>query len=111
VKEEVPLFIVNAVRGVSRSEKGWVSRQVAAALSGIMRGEEPEPIHFSPREMEVLRQVTNGKTNQQIAVLLGVSEKTIEKYVYDVYAKIGVSSRTAAAVYAVREGLVPSKTE
>jgi DNA-binding NarL/FixJ family response regulator len=59
-----------------------------------------------PREMDVLRLVVQGKTNQNIGVLLGISEKTVEKYLYAIFTKLEVTSRVEAAVYAVREGLV-----
>jgi DNA-binding NarL/FixJ family response regulator len=105
VKEEAPQVIVDAVRGIARGEQGWVSRSVAARMVTWMRGEEEESTKFTPREMDVLRLVTDGKTNQNIAVLLGISEKTVEKYLYAIFQKLGVSSRTEVAVYAVREGL------
>ncbi len=106
VKEEAPQVIVNAVRGIARGEQGWVSRSVAAQMVSWMRGEEEGTVKFTHREMDVLRLVAEGKTNQNIAVLLGISEKTVEKYLYAIFQKIGVTSRTEAAVYAVRERLV-----
>jgi DNA-binding NarL/FixJ family response regulator len=56
--------------------------------------------------MDVLRLVVEGKTNQNIGALLGISEKTVEKYLYAIFNKLEVTSRVEAAVYAVREGLV-----
>lgn len=104
VKEEAPQLIVEAVRGIANGEQGWVSRSIAAHMVSWVRGDE-EGVNFSRREMDVLRFVTQGKTNQNIAALLGISEKTVEKYLYNIFQKIGVASRTEAAVYAVREGL------
>lgn len=106
VKEEAPQYIVDAVRGVAQGEEGWVSRSIAAQMASWVRGDEDVNVKFTRREMEVLRFVTEGKTNQQIASLLGISEKTVEKYLFVIFQKLGVSSRTEAAVYAVREGLV-----
>ncbi len=106
VKEEAPQVIVDAVRGIARGEQGWVSRSVAAQMVSWMRGEEEGEIKFTHREMEVLRLVVEGKTNQNIAALLGISEKTVEKYLYAIFQTLGVSSRTEAAVYAVREGII-----
>jgi two-component system, NarL family, response regulator DegU len=107
VKDEVPHVIIDAVHGVAQGEQGWVSRSVAAKMVSWVRGEEEEgKTKFTHREMDVLRLVTEGKTNQNIAVLLGISEKTVEKYLYAIFQKLGVSSRTEAAVYAVRENLV-----
>jgi len=106
VKEEAPETIVDAVRGVAHGEQGWVSRRIAAQMVSWMRGDEVEDIKLTPREMDVLRLVVDGKTNQNIGVLLGISEKTVEKYLYSIFGKLEVTSRVEAAVYAVREGLV-----
>ncbi len=71
-----------------------------------MRGEDEGKIKFTHCEMDVLRLVTEGKTNQNITALLGISEKTVEKYLYAIFQKLGVNSRTEVAVYAVREGII-----
>lgn len=106
IKEEAPETIVDAVRGVAYGEQGWVSRRIAAQMVSWVRGDEREGLKLTAREMEVLRHVVMGKTNQNIAAALGISEKTIEKYMEAIFAKLGVASRVEAAVYAVREGLV-----
>jgi DNA-binding NarL/FixJ family response regulator len=105
-KEEAPETILDAIRGVAQGEQGWVSRRVAAQMSVWMREEEPDSSRLTQRELEVLRLVVEGKTNQGIGLNLGISEKTVEKYLEAVFAKLGVTSRVEAAVYAVREGLV-----
>jgi DNA-binding NarL/FixJ family response regulator len=63
--------------------------------------------NLSPRELEVLRLVAAGKTNKLIARELGVSEKTIDRHVSNIFAKLDVSSRAAATAYAYEHGLVP----
>ena len=60
---------------------------------------------LSPRELEVLRLVSAGKTNQAIAAELFLSERTIERHVSNVLTKLGVGSRTAAAAYAFERGI------
>jgi len=105
-KEEAPDTIIDAIRGVSQGEQGWVSRRVAAQMSVWMREEEQDSTKLTNRELEVLRLVVEGKTNQGIGLALGISEKTVEKYLEAVFSKLGVSSRVEAAVFAVREGLV-----
>jgi DNA-binding NarL/FixJ family response regulator len=104
LKEEIPETIVEAIRGVARGERGWVSRQVAAQMATWTQKEESTAL--TGREMDVLRLVVEGKTNQEIALALGISDKTVEKHLEGVFAKLGVSSRVEAAVHAVREGLV-----
>jgi DNA-binding NarL/FixJ family response regulator len=54
----------------------------------------------------VLRLVAQGRTNRQIAAELGLSEKTVGHHLENIFTRLGVSSRAAATVVAVRYGLV-----
>ncbi len=105
-KEEVPEAIVEAVRGVSRGEEGWVSRRVAAQMASWTRHDNTAKSLLTERETEALRLVVAGKTNLEIGAALGISEKTVEKHLESVFSKLGVASRVEAAVRAVREGWV-----
>lgn len=60
---------------------------------------------LSPRETEVVGLVARGLTNRQIAGELTLSEKTVARHLSNIFAKLGVSSRTAAAAYAFEHGL------
>ena len=60
---------------------------------------------LSPREAEVLRLIAAGRTNRSIAAELVLSEKTVHRHVSNVFAKLGVGSRTAAAAYAFEHGI------
>jgi two-component system, NarL family, response regulator LiaR len=64
------------------------------------------PEALTDREAEVLRLLARGKANKQIASSLYVSEKTVKAHVSSILMKLGVQSRTQAALYAVRAGLV-----
>ncbi len=57
------------------------------------------------REVEVLRQVATGRTNQQIADAIHISEGTVRTHVSHILAKLGLANRVEAALYALREGL------
>ena len=106
-KEEVPETIIEAVRGVERGEQGWVSRKIAAKMTIWMSRDSPaDHMGLTPREVQVLKMVVAGKTNQEIGLELGISEKTVEKHLEGVFSKLGVASRVEAAVHAVREGWV-----
>ncbi len=106
-KEEVPEAIIEAVRGVARGEQGWVSRKIAAKMTIWLSEESPvDHMGLTPREVQVLKMVVAGKTNQEIGLELGISEKTVEKHLEGVFSKLGVASRVEAAVHAVREGWV-----
>jgi NarL family two-component system response regulator LiaR len=64
----------------------------------------PEPL--TEREKEVLRELASGKSNKEIAAALIIAEKTVRTHVSNILAKLGVASRTQAALHAVRSGLV-----
>jgi len=106
LKEEVPEYIIEAVRGVAHGEAGWVSRKVAALLSQILLKDKEDGTALTTRELEVLRLVVDGKTNDQIGVTLGISVKTVENHLHAIFRKMGVISRVEAAVMAVRESLL-----
>lgn len=61
---------------------------------------------LSRREVEVIRLVATGATNRQIAQTLVISEKTVARHISNIFNKLGLSSRTAAAAYAYAHGLV-----
>jgi DNA-binding CsgD family transcriptional regulator len=61
---------------------------------------------LSPRELEVLRHVASGKTNKEIAGELVLSQRTIERHVSNIFAKLGVSTRAAATAFAYEHELL-----
>jgi len=70
-------------------------------------GASPRPTGgLTAREVEVLRLVTTGLTNHQIALELVVSDHTVRRHLQNIYAKIGVSTRAAATAYAFEHGIV-----
>ncbi|WP_258361055.1 response regulator [Moorella sulfitireducens] len=60
---------------------------------------------LTPREREILAQVSRGKSNREIARELYISEKTVKNHLTNIFHKIGVSDRTQAALYALKRGL------
>lgn len=65
---------------------------------------------LTPRELETLRLIARGFSNQEIALFLHVHERTIAKYVSSILKKLQVSNRTQAALYAVQNGIAPMVT-
>jgi two-component system, NarL family, response regulator DegU len=61
---------------------------------------------LTKREMEVLKLITEGLFNKEIAYNLSISEKTVKNHVSNIFRKISVSDRTQAAVYAIRNNIV-----
>lgn len=77
---------------------------------GRQDGSRPFPEALSGREMDVLRLVTEGLTNKQIAARLSLAGDTVKKHVQSLIAKLQAADRTQAAVKAIRAGLVGEAT-
>lgn len=77
-----------------------VARLLAAGDS------QPQGIHLTAREREVLSELARGRSNREIARSLVLSEKTVKTHVSAILSKLGVQDRTQAALHAVRTGLL-----
>jgi serine/threonine protein kinase/DNA-binding NarL/FixJ family response regulator len=64
------------------------------------------PVQLTPREMDVIQLLAEGLSNKEIARLLFISPRTVNFHLDNIYSKLGVSSRTEAAIYALRHGWV-----
>ncbi|MCK9517832.1 MAG: response regulator transcription factor [Dehalococcoidia bacterium] len=96
-------------RAIKAAAQGQVqlSPQAAARLMREMRQPDaPEPL--TDREQEVLVLLARGRANKEIARDLQIGEKTVKTHVSNILSKLGVQSRTQAALYAVRQGMVPA---
>jgi ATP/maltotriose-dependent transcriptional regulator MalT len=83
------------------------AQQLSQRTSGAAAGASSLPERgLSLREVQVLRLVAAGKTNRAIATELFLSEKTVHRHLSNIFAKLDVSSRSAATAYAFRHGLV-----
>jgi two-component system, NarL family, response regulator LiaR len=94
-------------RAVRAAAAGQVqlSPEAASRLMSELRNPEP-PEALTDRETDVLKLIAEGKANKEIAAALEIGERTVKTHVSSVMAKLGVQSRTQAALYAVRSGLV-----
>jgi DNA-binding NarL/FixJ family response regulator len=94
-------------RAIKAAAAGQV--QLSPSVAARLLREVGSPAQAEPlteREVEVLRQLAVGKTNKEIAATLFIAEKTARTHVSNILGKLGVSSRTQAALYALRMGLV-----
>jgi DNA-binding NarL/FixJ family response regulator len=94
-------------RAIKAAAAGQVQLSPSAAarlLREVPAPPLPEPL--TEREAEVLRHLAQGESNKEIAAALVIAEKTVRTHVSNILAKLGVVSRTQAALHAVRSGLV-----
>lgn len=108
VKSESRQALIDAIHKVSEGESVWSRedlRRVTSSMSTQKQNIDVE-VPLTQRESEVLVQLTFGKTNKEIAAILEISYETVKEHVQHILRKIGVSDRTQAAVWAVRNGLV-----
>jgi DNA-binding NarL/FixJ family response regulator len=99
-------------RSIRAAAAGQVqlSPEVAARLMREVRAPD-SPEALTDRETDVLRLVAEGKANKEIAQGLGIGEKTVKTHVSSILAKLGLQSRTQAALYAARIGIVTLRQE
>ncbi len=102
-KDEPIETVIEAIRGVAGGQQGWLSRKVKAAIMSMYQDEERTSNRISPREAQVYGLISEGKTNKRIAHELSISEKTVEKYIYNLFQKFDVVSRVQLAVLKARE--------
>jgi HD-GYP domain-containing protein (c-di-GMP phosphodiesterase class II)/DNA-binding CsgD family transcriptional regulator len=92
------------------AEPGLDEQAVAAVLAAAGQRDAPPPpawpAGLTDREVEVLRLIARGRSNRDVAEQLYLSAKTVGRHVENIYAKIGVSSRAAAAVFAMQHRLL-----
>lgn len=100
--------VADAIRAAARGQSVLES-QVASKMMNRFRnnakGESPAYKELTEREMEVLRLLAQGKSNQDIADQLIIGIKTVKFHVTNILAKLGVEDRTQAAIYAYKNGL------
>ena len=98
-----------AIRSVARGEfllHPEIASKVLAEFSTLRR-DPPLLTSLTPREIEVLSLIAQGYTNREIARDLSISVKTVKTHVGNILSKLHMVDRTQAALYAVRQGLVP----
>jgi DNA-binding NarL/FixJ family response regulator len=101
LKDAEPEEIIRGVRAAADDQAPLHPK----AAQTLLNRETPETTRtLTPREREVLRLVADGMPNKQIARRLGIAEKTVKAHLTNVFEAIGVTDRTAAALWAHRNG-------
>lgn len=113
LKDTGPEELIGAIRQVGRGEPALPPQIARTVMRGLTRPTAPPPAPpappaatpLTPRELTVLQQLARGASNAEIAADLSVSEATVRTHVSSILNKLRLTSRTQAALYALREGL------
>jgi two-component system, NarL family, response regulator LiaR len=105
LKDANPQDLRQAVKLANAGQVQLAPKAAARLMKELNTPQRPEPL--SEREMDVLKLLARGSANKEIARDLSINEKTVKTHVSSILSKLGVSSRTQAALYAGRVGLVP----
>ena len=109
LKDSTPQDLVDAIRQVRRGEVSLhptIARKVLRELAQPA-GQAQEVDPLTERELEVLKLIARGMSNDEIAAVLVISEATVRNHVSNILSKLHLASRTQAALYALRKGLAP----
>jgi NarL family two-component system response regulator LiaR len=107
LKDSSPQQLLEAIRDVYRGQSSLHPTIARRLINELQRPPDLPPTKepLSEREMEILRLVARGLTNQEIAEELVISERTVRTHVSHILEKLHLANRTQAALYAHREGL------
>jgi len=108
LKDVEPPTLIDAVRCVSRGEayiQPTLSRALITEYNRVNQPIEGKK-NLTPREKEVLAEIAEGSSNQEISSKLKISEKTVKNHVSSILRKLGLHDRTQAAVYAVKNNMI-----
>ncbi|MBC8105141.1 MAG: hypothetical protein H7Z14_01005 [Anaerolineae bacterium] len=98
-------FLLDLLRPHIAGAYDLVQRTLRCRIEASKAADEIDRAGLTPREFEVLHWVRMGKTNSEIAIILGAARLTVKKHVENILRKLNVETRTAAAVRAVESGL------
>jgi len=108
LKDATRIQLLHAIRDVA---DGIASIQPSIAIKVIHEIDNPVEKNYTvrpltPRELETLKLIARGLSNQEIAEALVVHDRTVAKYVSNILEKLQLANRTQAALYAIKEGLM-----
>ena len=101
--------LIRAIKAAAAGQVQLSPKAAARLMREVRTPDNPETL--TDRETDVLRLLAMGQSNKEIAQTLSIGEKTVKTHVSNVLAKLSVTSRTQAALYAVRIGLVEAPPE
>jgi NarL family two-component system response regulator YdfI len=95
-----------AARGETLLKPEIMTRVLARTNQPVTVSKSGEPVNLTDRELEVLQSVARGERSKEIALQLGISERTVKAHLASIYNKLGVDSRAAAIAIAAQRGLL-----
>lgn len=109
LKDVSPQDLAAAIHAARRGEASLAPGIATKLLQEIAIGANPpaEEHALTEREYAVLALIAQGRSNKQISEELSISEKTVKTHVSNILTKLHLEDRTQAAIYALKEGLVP----
>jgi NarL family two-component system response regulator LiaR len=112
LKNASPQRLLSAIRDVYQGEPSISPTIAIKMMRELQRSSDLPPTEepLTEREMEVLKLVAQGLSNQEIAETLVIGERTVRTHVSNILAKLHLANRTQAALYALREGLASLDT-
>jgi len=99
-------YVINGKRYTQSQVDEWIAQHVEDLSGPYVVDSEEHYIPLSPREMEILKYVTHGMSNQEVALELNISQQTVKNHMTSILRKLNVKDRTQAAVTAIRRGWV-----
>lgn len=112
LKNIAPEMLVNAINSVHEGAI-WIDPAIAEIILNYIPSSSPKPstvtieeFNLTPREIEVLKYITEGLSNADIAFKLSISMHTTKSHISSILSKLGVTDRTKAAVKAMKENLI-----
>jgi NarL family two-component system response regulator LiaR len=112
LKDSSPSQLIRAIRDVHSGQSSLhptIARKLIGELSAASKEQSTAQDLLTDREVDVLKLVAQGYSNQEIAEKLSVSDRTVGKHVSNILEKLHLANRTQAALYALREGLASLK--
>jgi len=108
LKDCTPEDLTRAIRTVYAGDTIMaqdIAKKMLKTFEGIRSEAEITP-RLTERELGVIKALARGKSNKEIALSLGISEKTVRNHASNLYKKLHIFDRTQAVIYAIRKGLV-----
>ena len=113
LKDATEHEIIEAIHQVALGKASFDPAVIGSVLKHIQGGDEQKNLvkKLTERELDVLRHIAKGYSNQEIAKQMVVSTSTIHSHVSRILAKLEVSSRTQAVIYSMRAGIIPPQDD